>query len=226
MALIPRTNLSKPFGHRLVVAPTVEPVSLAEVRDLLRDPPVSDNSFISQCIVDAREVLESLTGLACITQTWKLTLDNWPNNRRTPWWDGVREMPVTELSSGGIDYVKLPRYPARDISELKTYDLSNDATTVSWSDHFFLDTESYPGRLVLSAGGTWPIALRDQNAVEITYVAGFGDVATAVPGPIRRAIAQTAGYLYENRGTGCSASFSLSQSGALQLISQYTRARL
>jgi uncharacterized phiE125 gp8 family phage protein len=91
---------------------------------------------------------------------------------------------------------------------------------------FFLDMASFPGRMILNTGETWPTALRDRNAIEIEYEAGFGADASAVPATIKRAIAQTAGYLYENRGTGCSALFALKETGALQIAGEYARVRL
>ena len=226
MALRPKKNLTQQSGHRLVTGPAVKPVTLAQVRNLLREPPIEDDDFIEDCISQAREAFEATTGLACITQTWRLTLDDWPGANRDPWWDGVEQMPRSELHRTGIDYVPMPRYPLQALDSVTTYDLDNTATVIDDSLVFFLDTSAFPGRVVLNSGETWPTALRDRASIELVYTAGFGATAADVPFTIRRAIQQVAGYLYENRGTGCSAQFAMSQTGALQLASEYTSIRL
>lgn len=226
MALRPRKNLTQHSGHRLVTGPAVEPVTLAQVRTLLRDPPMEDDEFISECIRLAREVFEASTGIACISQQWKLTLDSWPGDTPEPLWDGALQLPRSELRSNRVDYVELPRYPLRTVDSMTTYDLDNSGSAVSVGAVFFTDTSAFPGRLVLNAGETWPTALRDRAAIEITYTAGFGTTADSVPFTVRRAIQQVAGYMYENRGTGCSAQFALSQTGALQIASEYVMVRL
>ena len=226
MALRPRKRLAQESGHRLVTAPSEEPVTLAQVRTLLREPPTEDDDFIEECITQAREVFEATTGIACITQTWRLTLDDWPGGSREPWWNGVEQLPRSELRRSGVDYIPMPRYPLQTLDTVTTYDLDNSGTVIDESAVFFVDDSTYPGRVVLNAGETWPTALRDRAAIELVYTAGFGDAAADVPFTIKRAIQQVAGYLYENRGTGCSAQFALAQTGALQLASEYTLVRL
>jgi uncharacterized phiE125 gp8 family phage protein len=120
----------------------------------------------------------------------------------------------------------MPRYPLQTLDTVTTYDLDNSGTVIDESVVFFVDDSTYPGRVVLNAGETWPTALRDRAAIELVYTAGFGDAAADVPFTIKRAIQQVAGYLYENRGTGCSAQFALAQTGALQIASEYVRVRL
>lgn len=226
MALRPRKRLTQESGHRLVTAPAAEPVTLAQVRTLLRDPPTEDNDFIEECITQAREVFEATTGIACITQTWRLTLDDWPGGSREPWWNGVEQLPRSELQRSGVDYIPMPRYPLQSLDSVTTYDLDNSATVIDEAAVFLVDDSTYPGRVVLNAGETWPTALRDRAAIELVYSAGFGNAADDVPFIVKRAIQQVAGYLYENRGTGCSAQFALAQTGALQIASEYTPVRL
>lgn len=225
MPLRPTHRLAPHSGHRLVTAPAAEPITRDEVRTLLRDPPTDENGFIDTCLIEARQIFEALTGIACINQTWKLTLDAWPGGGER-WWDGYRELPVTELYRGGLDFVQLPRYPLSSVSAVTTYDLDDAATSVVVADVFLTDTASFPGRLVLRSGQTWPIALRDRNAIEITYVAGFGATAADVPESIRRAIRQVAAYLFDNRGSGCSPAKIISATGALQIASEYVTVRL
>lgn len=228
MALRPAYRLTQHQGHRLVTGPAAEPVTLAEVRTLLRDPPAADDDFIEDCITQARMMFEAATGIACINQTWKLTLNDWPGNVPEPTVSGYVEMPTTELYSGTAtrDYVELPRYPLSSVSGINVYDENDSATAVTVNTVFFSDTQSFPGRLVLRFGQTWPVNTRRANGVEITYVAGFGADATTVPETIKLAIQRMAGYLYENRGDGCSATAVFSGTGALQIAAEYVNVRL
>lgn len=225
MPLRPTRRLAPHAGHRLITAPAVEPVTRDELRTLLRDPPTEENGFIDTCLPEARQIFEAITGLACINQTWRLTLDTWPGGREA-WQDGYRELPVSELNRGMIDYVTLPRYPLSSVTGIQTYDMDNTPAAVSVSDVFYLDLASFPGRLILQDGQTWPVALRNRNAIEITYVSGFGANAAAVPATVKRAILQIAAYLFDNRGSGCSPEKIISSTGVLQIASEYVTVRL
>lgn len=227
MPLNPPVRLAQHAGHRVVTGPAAEPVTLAEMQALLRNPPSDENAFISLCITEARAVFETITNIACINQTWKLTLDRWPGGPE-PWWDGTRELPVTELYTqrGAPRHVLLPKYPLSSVSSVTTYDTADASTSVTVNNVFFTDTASYPGRLCLRSGQVWPIALRDHNSIEIQYVAGFGSAESDVPAVLKRAIQQMAAYLYDNRGTGCSPEAIITGSGALQIAAEYVTVRI
>ena len=227
MSLRPRVTVTQHQGHRLQTGPAIEPVSLDEALELIISPPVEEENFIDNCITDARIIFEAATGIACIDQTWRLTLDRWPT-QADPWWDGVREMAVSELYSSdrGPEYVTLPRYPLQSITSMVTYDQSDTQGAITVATVFNVDTESFPGRVALRAGQSWPTALRQRNAIEIDYVAGFGTAATDVPRNIRRAILNMTNFLYENRGVGCGSGQVMSASGAWELASEYVNTRI
>lgn len=180
----------------LITGPTEEPVSVAELRAHLRDPADPD-AVLMRLIKSAREYVEEATGLALITQTRELTLDNWPgfaSGDGLGWWDGVREGAIIGRQAR---YVELPRGPLVSITFVKTYDTNNNATT--WgSGNYFADTGSRPGRLALLDGATWPIPTRAAAGIHIRYVAGYGNAA-AVPNALALAILQIAAHWYEHR---------------------------
>ena len=78
-----------------------------------------------------------------------------------------------------------------------------------------------PGRATLKRGAVWPVAMRANNAIEVVYVAGYGDAATDVPAPLKRAVKQLAGYLYAHRGDGCDVEDAYSKSGASGIVGRY-----
>lgn len=226
MPLHPVKRLTQHSAHRIITGPAAEPVTLAEVRELLRQPPTDDNSFIETCLTQARIAFEAYTNIACITQSWRLTLDHWPGGREELG-AGFYSLPVSELYSGSAGRaIELPRYPLSEVTSVTTYDEGDNSSAVSVGTVFFVDLASLPGRLCLRSGQTWPIALRDYNSIEIAYVAGFGAAASAVPEELKRAIGQIAAYLYEHRGEGCTPMDAVRKSGALALASTYIGARI
>lgn len=226
MALRPRRRLTQHSAHRIVSPPGTEPVTLEAVRTLLRSPSPEENAFIETCILQARIAFEAATGIACITQTWKLTLDQWPGFADEAE-SGYHQMPRGELAAQALyeRIIEMPRYPLGEISTISVYDEADNATAVTVADIFFVDTQSLPGRLCLRYGQIWPVAQRLFNAIEITYTAGFGATTDDVPAELKRAIEQTAVYLYDHRGEGCEPMNAVRMSGALGLASDYIRAR-
>jgi len=225
MSLRPRERLHQYRGHVLVTKPLSEPVTLSEVKTALAIDGNADDSFIADLIDEAREEIEEITGLALITQEWRLSLDHWPSGRGE-WWDGTRQMAISELfARGPKSWVVLPRYPLQSIDQVRVFGIDGTPEVVNVADVFDVDVYQRPGRMALKFGQTWPIALRDTNAIEIEYTAGFG-TSGDVPTPIRRAIRQMACYMYEHRGDGCSPSEALHASGAAVAAKRYQVARI
>jgi len=221
MALRPRYLLHPSRGNRLVTAPATEPVTLAELKTHLRITGTDEDTFLTQAIEDARQEVEDATGLALLTQTWRLTLDRWPPGEEV-WWDGMREGHIDVIyANDKRGHVILPRYPLQSITSVTVYDDNGDSTVVTVATTFDIDTQHLRGRMALQRGATWPIATQTINAIEIVYVAGYGANATDVPSPIRRAIRQMAAHLYEHRGDGCEPGDSFHKSGAKAILDRY-----
>jgi uncharacterized phiE125 gp8 family phage protein len=66
----------------LLTAPAVEPLSLDEARDYLRVETNDDDALIGALIAGARIHVEAQTRRALITQSWRLSLDAWPEDGR------------------------------------------------------------------------------------------------------------------------------------------------
>lgn len=63
---------------RLITAPAVEPVTVAEARAHLYVGHSDDDAIIGAFIAAAREDCEHRTQRALVTQTWERTLDGFP----------------------------------------------------------------------------------------------------------------------------------------------------
>lgn len=206
-------------GSKIATVPASEPVTADQLRAFLEQgstalPDATANSYIKT----AREYIERMTGIAMITQVWTLALDRWPTGRE-PWWDGVRQGAISELAGANRE-LELAKYPLISVDAVSVYDQSGAETAVTVATTFDVDTYSTPGRMALKDGQSWPVALRSTNAIEITYSAGYGASADDVPQPLKQAISQMAGFMYEHRGA-CSTGDAYSKSGAADLVAPY-----
>jgi len=167
MALRAPVMIYQPRGHVQTSAPAVEPVTAAQLQTFLREsatglPDAEADDFIAQ----AREEIEQLTGLALITQSWRMAIDRWPTSGREDWWDGWRQGAIADLHSGRASMdLPLPRYPLQSVDSVTVYDEDGNATAVTIASTFDIDTYQHPGRLTLQSGATWPVALRANNAI-------------------------------------------------------------
>jgi uncharacterized phiE125 gp8 family phage protein len=208
-------------GSVLTSAPATEPVTASELRTHLRtDSTELPDAEANALITDARTEIENMTGLAFISQSWRLSLDRWPSGGEA-WWDGVREMSITELyRTSTIQSLVVPRWPLVSITSVTVYDEDSNATVVTVADTFDVDTYQTPGRLTLKRGQTWPVALRANDAIQVIYVAGYANAA-AVPSTMKRAVKQLAAFLYSHRGDDCDPKDAYDASGAAGIMAQY-----
>ena len=160
----------------LVTAAAEEPVTLTEVKQHLRVDIDDDDFYLQDLIAAARQhVEENVLSSALITQTWDYIIDDWPG-----------------------DVITLPKPPLQSVTSVKYTDEDDNELTVSSSD-YRVDTDSFPGRIVLKTSASWPtVELKEFGGVVVRFVAGYG-LEAAVPPSIKAAIKLIIGDLYENR---------------------------
>lgn len=215
-------------GSVLVTAPASEPVTAEQLQTHLRaNDTILPDAQANELIAEARQEIEDRTGLSLINQSWRLSLDDWPNAQE-PWWDGSVQKSISELYGprGIIGTISLPRYPVGSVTSMTVYDEDSNATSITVSDVFDVDTYQRPARIRLKSGQTWPVALRPTNAIEIVYVAGYGSSASDVPVPLRRAVKLLAAYMFSHRGDDCDASEAFDASGVNGILGTYKVKRL
>jgi uncharacterized phiE125 gp8 family phage protein len=156
----------------LTAAPAAEPVSLAEAKAFLRVAHADEDVLISDLVQSAREHVEAVTGLALITQSWRETLDAWPQRR---------------VSACG-QAVRLRRRPLISVEALQIYDRGGAAQLVDPVEYRIEPGE--PGRLIAILPFTLPQPERLAGGIEIDFTAGFGPAPSDVPAPLREAILQ------------------------------------
>jgi uncharacterized phiE125 gp8 family phage protein len=159
---------------KLIQAPMVEPVSLDEAKGFLRVDSADDNALISALITAAREFVEVSTLRALITQTWEMALD------------------------GAGQEIRIPRPPLQTGIKIETVDEAGVKTEVDPAIYDVELGQGSPGRVRLRSGCAWP-AHRGFASFIVTFKAGYGDAADAVPGALREALFRVLGHFYEGR---------------------------
>lgn len=170
------------------VAPTEEPITLAEARAhlVMDDDLTGDNSLISEFIIGAREKIEQFTNRSIVTQTLKLYLDAWPYDKR---------------ADGHPSQIILRRPPVQSVTSVQYVDTDGVTQTFD-SSKWVADTDAEPGRLYPAYGEVWPPVRAQPKAITVTYTAGYGVPSVdsdAVPVLIKRAAYLTVNSWYENR---------------------------
>ncbi len=161
-------------------SPAALPVSLAEAKAHLRVDHNTDDVLISSYIAAATEALDGRDGLlgrALVTQRWRLVLDAFPAG------------PIV-----------LPLPPLRSVVAL-TYNPLDGSSAVTMSPSAYSVAgigDADKATISPAAGLRWPSTSASPGAVSVSFEAGYGD-ADDVPAPIRAAILQHVGTLYESR---------------------------
>jgi len=156
-------------------APAVEPVTVSEAKAHLRVDGTAEDTLIGSLILTSRLHIEAALGLALMTQSWRLTLDAWPNGRE----------------------LELPLRPLQSLASVKVLSADGTAEAVP-SSAYVVDVDGMPPRIVRN-NGSWPQLERAVNGIEIEFTAGFGDGAADVPAPIRQALLMLVAHWYERR---------------------------
>lgn len=191
---------------KLLVGPTIEPVTLADAKNHLRVDFNEDNALILALISSVRQQAEQICRRTLLTQTWLVTLDQFPApgqnigsaNWYGPQW-GNSPGPLTTLNpnkSTGYE-IYLPFSPLQSISSITYVNVDGQTQTLSPSA-YKVDNISEPARVLPAYGTTFPATRNEINAVQITLTAGWTSAAQ-VPAPIKSWMLLRLGAMYENR---------------------------
>ncbi len=165
----PRT---KTMTSYLLAGPAEEPVSLVEAKAFLKVDDTAEDGLIATLIGAARLHIEGITGKALLAQSWRVVLDDWPENR----------------------VLKLPVLPLISIAAISATD-GNGASHEIGLGQF----ASEPDRLIVPRVVMGMPLLQERQGIEIDYVAGFGTEAAAVPADLRQALLGLVAHWHEQR---------------------------
>lgn len=119
-------------------------------------------------------------GRAMITQTWVMKLPDFPAGCR----------------------IVLPLPPLQSVTSITYLDTNNASQTLASSEYVVVKGgEIAKGYIELAEGSSWPSTYDHPEAVTITFVAGYGDDASDVPGNIKAAGLLMVDDLYRHRSS-------------------------
>lgn len=159
-----------------VSAPASLPVSLAEAKEQLRVDTSADDDFIQRLVEAATEQLDGdgELGRAMISQSW------------------------AEWSGPSPEAVKLTMGPFQSLTSVEYYDADGTLQTATLSDfETRKDGDFFTCRP--KTGFSWPATQDRDDAIKITYVAGFGATSADVPQPLRHAVLMLVTHFEQNR---------------------------
>ena len=143
---------------RLITPPAALPVSLAEAKLNLRIDGNEQDSLIEAWIHGITAHAEHLTGRSFVNQTWRVTLDEFPDAIELP-------VPVSSVT-------------------IKFLDEAGVEQTLDPAD-YLVDSASEPGYAVPNVGKAWPTTYDRINAVNVDVVAGYGSSESDIPKGIK-----------------------------------------
>ena len=204
----------------LVTAPVGLVASVSELKNALRiDASVTtDDALITLCITSATSILEKTFGLALLSQTWKLWLDQWPAKKDflPPYSYQTAAFVLSEVKTLE-PAISLAMHPVTAISSIKVYDSEGTPATVDASG-YTLDKSQKPSRAILTSNISWPTStIRAAKAIEIEFVAGFA----TLPDELKMGVISFAMSIYQSRG--CSNAI---PAGVYTLFQPYASARI
>lgn len=188
---------------RQTVAPTAEPIELQDAKDFARIDNLEDDDMVNDLLVAARDVAETITRRALVTQTWVLQLDGFPSSLyyREHWRRRISETPgapwfdCSPYLNLQRNQIVLPLPPVQSVSSITYLDEAGNSQTLSPSN-YIVDTASEPARIMPAFNLSWPSTRIQPGAVTITFVAGYG-LAAAVPSAAKTFIKMKLRALYD-----------------------------
>jgi uncharacterized phiE125 gp8 family phage protein len=161
------------------VAPAMLPVSLEEARAQVGATEFDDDDALLEAYlaiaVDYLDGRAGILGRAMIDQTWRNDFEGFDCKLR--------------LSPG----------PVSNIASVTYYDGANVQQALSTSIYRLLTDEQGPYVSLKPGQFVWPQTYCREDAVSVTFVAGFGPKGSDVPASIRAAIKLLVGHFYRNR---------------------------
>lgn len=156
------------YGLDIVTGPAAEPITLAQAQAQTGIDLSEFNTRLSVAIANARQYCEARTGRAIITQTWKLTLDQWP----------CRPNESTVNRSA----ILLPRPPVQSVTSVKYIDPDGDQQTLVSGTDYIVHLSDPVSRICPYPGTAWPaIQTGYPGAIEVIFVCGYGSVVDDAP---------------------------------------------
>ena len=187
----------------LTTPPAADLMSTAEAKAHLRVDFSDDDTYIGTLIKASQGWLDGWSGYlgrALITQTWSQS-----------YCDFHRRM-------------RLPLAPVQSIDEITYYDDNGDEQTWA-SSNYRLQVDGKGPYVEVDEAASYPTIDRRDDAVTVSFIAGYGASSTDVPPAIIQAAKMLIGHWYENREAVVIGTISSDVSVSVQAILRNYRLR-
>lgn len=162
-----------------VTAPTSSLLTVEEAKLALKVDLPDDDGLIGDLIAAAESLLDGYSGelgRALVTQVWRQDLPRFP----------------------ACGVIRLPLAPVRAVSSVTYWGSDGVSRPLAAQVYGGVLNGAADPYLKLAYGQSWPATYPRDDAVSVTFEAGYG-AAGDVPAAIRRAALLIVGHLYENR---------------------------
>jgi uncharacterized phiE125 gp8 family phage protein len=162
--------------RKVISGPLKEPLTLDEAKRFLKVTTDAEDDVVLELVRSARKRVERGTELALLTQTVEVKVDGF--------W--------------GSCALELPMPPLQEVVSIQYVDTDGAVQTLP-ADTYRVSTHRRPGRVWLAYGKSWPATRAEPEAVTVTFKAGFGDEASALPPTLLHALRLLIGHYDQNR---------------------------
>jgi uncharacterized phiE125 gp8 family phage protein len=149
----------------------------------LRVDTSDDDAYVQNLVTSAREWCEQYLDRTLVHTQWVMRFDKFPDS--------------------GIEPVELPRPPmvmsGTATAVTVTFTQEAGPTSTYSTAEYRVDRNATPGAILPIYGSTWTPHRQDDNAISVTWWAGYGASGSSVPAAIRHAILMLVGHWYEFR---------------------------
>jgi hypothetical protein len=187
----------------LITAPATELITLDEAKEHLRYRSSGKDDEITRMIKAMRQAIERYLKRALITQEWKVYYDQWCSELLIPFGNLQLRAAVTAVEADpeadppveavvGVEKRPMIEY----------YDVAGDIQTLDEDIFYWVDNKSDPAKIVRKYEAIYPVLQYGRpNAIEITFLCGYGDSAEDVPEDIIHALKVMLTNYFENPGS-------------------------
>lgn len=191
----------------LSTPPAEEPLTRTDAKAHLKVTHTDEDAAIDAMIVAARAYVERITQRSLVTQTWVAKLDAFPSYGSDRY--------------GGRIY--LPKPKLQSVTSIQYVDTNGSTQTLASNQYqVVLGGEFERGNVSPAYSLTWPDTRDQQDAVTITFVAGYGTSAE-VPEPIIQYLKLLVGAMHANRESEVTGTVAAKLGFAESLIAPYRR---
>lgn len=184
--------MDKEYTLTLITEPAIEPITLEEAQSYLKVEDLTDteeNAYIQSLITVAREWCETYQHRAYITQTWEMTLQEFPCASD----DMLNNCETTSI-------IEIPKGKLQKINSISYKDMYGKEKALVENTNYIVSTRGILGKvcppygMIFPCGPLWPL-----DPIVINFTCGYGDTADKVPSKVKQAMYMLISHWHDNR---------------------------